>query len=54
MKTETSSRPMPKTFRLCVKIDCPRAVECLRSIALAMVSPDEQSIRLSIPPISLL
>ena len=44
MKTETSSRPMPKTYRLCVKTDCPRAAECLRSIALAMVSPDEQSI----------
>ena len=44
MKTETSSRPMPKTYRLCVKTDCPRAAECLRCIALAFVSPDEQSI----------
>ena len=49
MKTETSSRPMPKTFRLCVKTDCPRAAECLRSIALAMVSPDEQSIQIINP-----
>ena len=45
MKTETSSRSMPKTYRLCVKTDCPRAAECLRSVALAMVSPDEQSIQ---------
>ena len=49
MKTETSSRPMPKTYRLCVKTDCPRAVECLRSIALAMVSPDEKSIQIINP-----
>ena len=49
MKTETSSRPMPKTFRLCVKTDCPCAAECLRSIALAMVSPDEQSIQIINP-----
>ena len=49
MKTETSSRPMPKTYRLCVKTDCPRAAECLRSIALAMVSPDEQSIQIVNP-----
>ena len=49
MKTETSSRPMPKTYRLCVKTDCPRATECLRSIALAMVSPDEQSIQIINP-----
>ena len=49
MKTETSSRPMPKTYRLCVKTDCPRAAECLRSIALAMVSPDEQSIQVINP-----
>ena len=49
MKTETSSRSMPKTFRLCVKTDCPRAAECLRSIALAMVSSDEQSIQVVNP-----
>ena len=49
MKTETFSRPMPKTYRLCVKTDCPRAAECLRSIALAMVSPDEQSIQVVNP-----
>ena len=49
MKTETSSRPMPKTYRLCVRTDCPRAAECLRSIALAMVSPDEQSIQIINP-----
>ena len=49
MKTETSSRPMPKTFRLCVKTDCPRAAECLRNIALAMVSPDELSIQVINP-----
>lgn len=49
MKTETSSRPMPKTYRLCVKTDCPRAAECLRSIALAMVSPDEQCIQVINP-----
>ena len=49
MKTETSSRPMPKTYRLCIKTDCPRAAECLRSVALAMVSPDEQSIQVINP-----
>ena len=49
MKTETFSRPMPKTYRLCVKTDCPRAAECLRSIALTMVSPDEQSIQIINP-----
>ena len=49
MKTETSSRPMPKTYRLCVKTDCPRAAECLRNIALAMVSPDELSIQVINP-----
>ena len=49
MKTGTFSRPMPKTYRLCVKTDCPRAAECLRSIALAMVSPDEQSIQVVNP-----
>ena len=49
MKTETSSRPMPKTYRLCVKTDCPRAAECLRSIAMAMVSPDEQCIQVINP-----
>ena len=49
MKTETSSRPMPKTYRLCIKTDCPRAAECLRSIALAMVSPDEQCIQVINP-----
>ena len=49
MKTETSSRPMPKTYRLCIKTDCPRAAECLRSIALTMVSPDEQSIQVINP-----
>ena len=49
MKTETSSCPMPKTYRLCVKTDCSRAAECLRCIALAMVSPDEQSIQIINP-----
>lgn len=49
MKAETFSRPMPKTYRLCVKTDCPRAAECLRSIALTMVSPDEQSIQIINP-----
>lgn len=49
MKTETSSRPMPKTYRLCIKTDCPRAAECLRSIALTMVSPDEQCIQVINP-----
>jgi hypothetical protein len=49
MKTETFSRPMPKTYRLCIKTDCPRAAECLRSIALAMVSPDEQCIQVINP-----
>lgn len=49
MKTETFSRPMPKTYRLCIKTDCPRAAECLRSIALTMVSPDEQSIQVINP-----
>ena len=49
MKTETSSRPMPKTYRLCIKTDCPRAAECLRSIAMAMVSSDEQSIQVINP-----
>ena len=49
MKTETFSRPMPKTYRLCVKTDCPRAAECLRSIAMAMVSPDEQFIQVINP-----
>lgn len=49
MKTENSSRPMPKTYRLCVKTDCPRAAECLRNIALAMVSPDELSIQVINP-----
>ena len=49
MKTETSSHPMPKTYRLCVKTDCPRAAECLRNIALAMVSPDELSIQVINP-----
>ena len=49
MKTETSSRPMPKTYRLCIKTDCPRAAECLRNIALTMVSPDEQCIQVINP-----
>ena len=40
---------MPKTYRLCVKTDCPCAAECLRSIALAMVSLDEQSIQIINP-----
>ena len=44
MNPEAPTRPMPKTFRLCIKADCPRAAECLRSVALSMVSPDEQSI----------
>ena len=37
-------RPMPKTFRLCVKVDCPRAAECLHHVALSLVSLDEQTI----------
>ena len=37
-------RPMPKTFRLCVKTDCPRAAECLHRVALSLVSPDEPTI----------
>ncbi len=37
-------RPMPKTFRLSVKADCPRAAECLRQVALSLVSPEEQTI----------
>ena len=37
-------RPMPKTFRLCVKTDCPRAAECLHHVALSLVSPDEPTI----------
>ena len=49
MTFEIFSRSMPKTYRLCVKTDCPRATECLRSIALAMVSPDEQSIQIINP-----
>ena len=40
---------MPKTFRLCIKTDCPRAAECLRSVALQMLSPDEQSISIINP-----
>lgn len=49
MKNTTSLRPMPKTFRLCIKTDCPRAAECLRSVALQMLSPDEQSISIINP-----
>ena len=49
MKTETSSRPMPKTYRLCVKTDCPRSAQCLRSVALSMLSPDEQFIQIINP-----
>ena len=37
-------RLMPKTFRLCVKADCPRAAECLHHVALSLVSPDEPTI----------
>ena len=37
-------RPMPKTFNLCVKTDCPRATECLRHVALPFATPDMQSI----------
>ena len=37
-------RLMPKTFRLCVKVDCPRAAECLHHVALSLVSPDEPTI----------
>lgn len=37
-------RPMPKTFRLCVKADCPRATECLRHVALPLATPDVQTI----------
>ena len=41
--------PMPKTYHLCVKTDCPRAAECLRSVALSMLSPDEQCIQIINP-----
>ena len=47
MKTPSeiaTARPMPKTFRLCVKTDCPRAAECLHRVALSLVSPDEPTI----------
>ena len=47
MKTPSeiaAARPMPKTFRLCVNTDCPRAAECLRHVALSLVSPEEQTI----------
>lgn len=37
-------RPMPKTFRLCVNADCPRAAECLRHVALPLATPDVQTI----------
>ena len=37
-------RPMSKTFRLCIKTDCPRAAECLHRVALSLVSPDEPTI----------
>lgn len=47
MKTPSeiaAARPMPKTFRLCVNANCPRAAECLRHVALSLVSSDEQTI----------
>ena len=49
MKIASSLRPMPKTYRLCVKTDCPRAAQCLRSVALSMLSPDEQVIQIINP-----
>ena len=49
MKNTSPLRPMPKTYRLCVKTDCPRSAECLRSVALSMLSPDEQSIQVINP-----
>ena len=49
MKVTTPFRPMPKTYCLCIKADCPRAAECLRSVALTMISPDEQSIQIINP-----
>ena len=42
-------RPMPKTFQLCVKTDCPRAAECLRHVALPLATPDVQSITIINP-----
>ena len=35
MDTTFPLRPMPKAYRLCVKTDCPRAAQCLRSVALS-------------------
>lgn len=49
MKYEASTRPMPKNYRLCIKTDCPCAAKCLRSVALQMVSSDEQSIQIINP-----
>lgn len=49
MNTTSPLRPMPKTYRLCVKTDCPRAAQCLRSVALSMLSPDEQVIQIINP-----
>lgn len=49
MKTTSPLRPMPKTYRLCVKTDCPRAAQCLRSVALSMLSSDEQVIQIINP-----
>ena len=42
-------RPMPKTFKLCVKADCPYASECLRHVALSLAAPDMQSISIINP-----
>ena len=49
MKNTSPLRPMPKTYRLCVKTDCPRSAHCLRSVALSMLSPDEQFIQIINP-----
>ena len=42
-------RPMPKTFKLCVKADCPHAAECLRHVALTLATPDMQTITIINP-----
>lgn len=52
MKTSSeiaAVRPMPKTFRLCVKSDCPCAPECLRHAALPLATSDMQSINIINP-----
>lgn len=49
MKDTVSLRPILKDYRLCIKTDCLRAAECLRSVALTMLSPDEQSISIINP-----